>query len=70
VGSNPTSSRLFLILDSFKVVNVNILILWVSKIKVLKKILSELEYPKMHFFGDFTDMKSKKKKTILGNVIY
>ena len=37
--------------------------------KVLKEILRELEYPKIDFYSDFINMKSKKIKVFLGNVI-
>jgi F-type H+-transporting ATPase subunit c len=37
--------------------------------KILKEILNSVYRPKMHFYRDFINMKSKKKKTFLGNVI-
>ena len=40
-----------------------------NKKKVLKEILRELEYPKIDFYSDFINIKSKKIKVFLGNVI-
>ena len=41
-----------------------------NKKKILKEILKKLEYPKIHFYKDFINMKQQKIKMIFGNVIW